>query len=523
MTVLLVICLIAAFLFVPFLAGNVYGFILRKKNMGIVSTYLTGVVLIYACLTVIQLAIIKFKFDFNEAIKIYHILFLGCIVLGVIGFALRKRIDNAIRWEVTVSKKSMWVLALILLQGIFYIGCKNPYFENNALLETVKITMETGTIYEYNAFSLKEAVAGFPLSNKLMVLPVFYAYVSTVFGCNPVLVFNFVAPVVTFISFYMVMLLWTQILGKEYEMKWELILALLVFTVQVGDGWSHATAFRILHTGYMGEAIFFGVILPYTLYAIKNKRYLIAMICIATFPGLIKYDALLDLLKGIKGYWQESASCGGMMLVYVLSVIYYIASNKKVSTHLLNLNLTIAYSVSCIWKVVMEKECTKWCKVQKALVILVVLLLCGNVMPVSDVTEFRSNVYGADKKEYELLEWIEKQTREDEIEVMACDEVGRWIRRADFDMVPVIGYDFGGKDVQWYSYEKYDETHMALWESIHNTTPYLEDELMEYVEKIEMDYIVMKRITEDVPITGNTTLKCVYETPSYLVYFVDKN
>ena len=36
-------------------------------------------------------------------------------------------------------------------QGILYIGLKNPYFENNALLETTRVTLETGTIYKYNA------------------------------------------------------------------------------------------------------------------------------------------------------------------------------------------------------------------------------------------------------------------------------------------------------------------------------------------------------------------------------------
>lgn len=523
MTVLLVVCMIIAFFLVPYLTGNVYGFVFRKKNMGIVSTYLSGMVLVYASLTVMQFVVVKFKFDFQDVILMYHILFVACVVAGGVGLALRKWKDDALKWDVMLTKKNLWVLGLILLQGILYIGCKNPYFDNNALLETTKVTMETGTIYEYSGFTLKEAVAGFPLSNKLMFFPMLYAYVSTIFGLNPALILNFVAPVVTFISFYLVMLLWVQKLGKEHTVKWELLLSLLVFVVQVGDGWSHATSFRILHSGYMGEAIFFGVIIPYGLFMIKNRCYLIALAGVAAFPGLFKYDAVIDLVKGIVQYWKEGTSYGGMLLVYVMAVICYVMIYRKLSMHLLIPNLTISHLVSFVWQKVVKQENGKWYKLRNALLVLVILLLCGNVRFVSDATEYRSNVYGAGKTEYEVLEWIEKEHPKRPVKVMACDEVGQWIRRTDFDVEPVVGYDLGEKSVQWYSYELYDENYTALWKSVNNPTPYLEEELMKLIDEIEMDYIVMERITEEVPVKDNGTLKCVYESSSYLVYFVDKN
>lgn len=522
MTAILSAGIVLLFFLIPYLTGNAYGFVFRKKTMGIVSTYLSGVAIVYALLTAIQLLVVKFKFDFSKTINVYNVLFIVCVVLGGVGFLLRLCKDKAVKWDVLLSRKSIWVFGLIVCQGILYIVLKNPYFENNALLETTGTVMETGTIYEYNAFTGKEALAGFPLSNKLIFLPVFYAYISTLFGVEPAVLFNFVFPVVTFLNFYLVMLLWVQKLGEEHKVKWEMLLLLLLWIVQVGDGWSHSTAFRIFHSGYTGEAIFFGVLLAYSLYALKNKCYLIALTSIFTFPGLVKYDTVFEFLRNMNEYRKDGAMYGGMLLVYILAAIFYIVQNKKFSAHLLNLNLTICFSAAKIWERFVALKQGKGEKLINKAVILILLLMCGNVMVISNTTEWRSNIYGASKAEYELLEKLDAENEDDAIKVVACDELARWIKRLDLDMEPVIGYDLGGKGVWWYSYEEYDENHTRLWQNVNYATAYMEQELLLLADEIEMDYVLVKRITDRVPISGSEEVKCVYETPSYLVYSVDK-
>ena len=522
MTILVSACLIILFFIIPYLVGNIYSVVFRKKIMGFVSTYVSGMAIVYAVLFALQLVIIKFRLDFSDVKRIYHILFGVLVVLGGISFAWKVCKEKSVQWDIVWKKKNIWIYGLILLQGFLYIVLKNPYFENNALLETTKVTIETGTIYGYNAFTGNEAIAGFPLSNKLMFLPMLYAYISTTFGINPAILFNFIVPTVTFLSFYLVMILWVQKLGEEHRMHFDVLLLILIWIVQVGDHWSHSTAFRILHTGYMGEAIFFGVIIPYALYMIKNKCYLIPAVCVLTFPGLIKYDAIIDFIKGFGGYWKESAICGGMLIIYIIAVIYYINAHKKISTHLLNLNLTICLSFVEIWNAVIKKEKDKRRKVVGGILLLGLLLMCGNMTIVSNKTQWRSNMYGAPKAEYELLKTIEAGDEKNSLRIMAHDELLCWVRRLDFDFIPVVGYDLGGNQVEWYSYETYEEPYVKLWESVHHVTSEMEAELMELKEEIPMDYIVVKRITEMVPIYDNPELKCVYKTPSYLVYSVDK-
>lgn len=522
MTALTSIGLIALFFVIPYLVGNAYAAIFRKKTMGIARMYLSGMAIVYVGLFALQLLSVKLKFNFYEATQVYHIYFIALCVVGIVMFGIHSIKNKHMKCDIEWSKKAWWLYALIVLQGILCIVCKNPYFENNGLLETTQITMQTGTIYEYNAFSGEVADAGFPLSNKLMFLPVFYAYISTVFKINPIILFNFIVPAVTFISFYLVMILWVQKLEKEYGMKWQLLLTVLLWLVQIGDGWSNSTAFRVLHTGYMGEAVFFGVLFAYGLYEIKNKCYLTSLICLATFPGLIKYDTPFDFVKGFGGYWKEAAYYSKMTVLYIVSVIHYIAKNKKPSTHLLSLNLTICNEVAEIYAKLIKKETVKWHKVASGLVVAVLLLLCGNVSVISGATQWRSNVYGATKNEYEILVELSELAQDEPIRVLAYDEVNKWIRRLNFEIEPVVGYDMAGAGTWWYSYDEYDELHTEMWESIHKVTNDLEIELMAYKEEILMDYVVIERITEIPPIRENENLQCVLQTPSYFVYSVDK-
>ena len=521
MTALTISGLILLFIIVPYLTGNVYGFVFRKKEMGIVSTYLAGMAVIYALLTMVQLVVIKFKFNFNEVTRIYNIVFIVCIVLGVLGLVMRLVKQKAIHWDIQLSKKSLWIFGMILLQGILYIGFKTPYFEDNALLETARVTLDTGSVYEYNAFTGMKVKAGFPLSNKLMFLPMLYAYVSAFSGMDLAIMFNFVMPTVTFLSFYLLMVLWVQKLSKESGKKWELWLFLIVWIVQVSGGFNHSTVFRVLHSGYTGEAIFFGVLFLYMLYSIKNKSYLIAAISAVTFPGLIKYDLLIEFVKGFDEYWRMSALGGGMLLVYILSVIYIVIKNRKGNIELLNVNLTISNGVMTVWENIVTGENKIIKKIFRGGLILLVLLMCGNIMIISDATSWRSNMYGITKADYEILQMLDEDGKTGK-RVVACEELVKWVKRMGVEVEPVIGYDLGSQNVGWYSYENYDENHTKLWQSVNHATANMEYELETLAEEIDMDYIVVKRITEFIPITKNERIKCVYDNPDYIVYFVDK-
>ena len=109
MTVLVIAGLILLFIIVPYLTGNVYGFVFRKKEMGIVSTYLAGMTILYAMLMLIQFFVIKFKFNLAETAKVYNVLFVVCVVLGAIAFGMRLLKEQSVYLDVSISKRSIWI------------------------------------------------------------------------------------------------------------------------------------------------------------------------------------------------------------------------------------------------------------------------------------------------------------------------------------------------------------------------------------------------------------------------------
>ena len=523
MTVMLkALLLLILYFVVPFLVGNIYSAIFSKNKLGVADLYLSGMAIVYAGLFVLQLSIVKFKFDLGLIVKIYTIYFGVLLVLGALSFGWKLLRKNYKICELAMTKKTIWLWGLVLLQGVLYIVVKNPYFENNALLETTKVTLETGTLYQYNGYSGLPAVAGFPLANKLMFLPGLYSYICLVFGINPVILFNFIVPCVTFLSFYLVMLLWVRRLGKEYGIKWEKLFLILFVVIQLADGWIYSTGFRVLHEGYTGEAIFFGVLFLYALLRIKNRRYLICLASVCAFPGLVKYSLVTDFFKGITGFFRQAATYNGIHLLFVIAVVIYIIQNKKASAHLLNVNLTIALCGCQIWEKVVEKESNKRKRIVNIVVLCCFLLLCGNTRFVSDATCLRSNLYGISKNEYEVLEKIADDNLGEKVRVVACNDVNKWICRSDFNIEPVVGYDISGGNAGWYSYETYGDKLFELWKCVQFTTEGVGEKLMLFKEDIEFDYVVIKRVTEYLPIRDNEKIKCVFESPYYLVYSVDK-
>ena len=67
MTVLISIGVIVLFFIIPYLVGNAYALVFRKKTMGNARRYFSGMAIVYAGLFVLQLIFVIFKFNLEMA------------------------------------------------------------------------------------------------------------------------------------------------------------------------------------------------------------------------------------------------------------------------------------------------------------------------------------------------------------------------------------------------------------------------------------------------------------------------
>ncbi len=506
-----------------YLAGSVYNTFIMKKNRGTVSSCLTGLIFLLFYLFIIQLFVVKMDWTFRQTSRCYTAFFLAIVLLGTIArFVMHKR-GYKYENKHQVTKKEVILYVIIVLQGILCIGLKNPYFKDNGLMEMTKVILDTDSIYDYNAFTGVVCLKGFPLSNKLMVMPQLYAYLSDIFGLEVSLLYNYAIPILTFISYYAVMILCCKKMEEESQIAWQRLLFAVILLTQLGDYWTQTVSFRVLHSGYMGEAVLLGIIVPFIIYEIKNNSYSICMLSIFSVPLLIKYDTIFELIMDFSYYLGQAGYHGGMWILYVISVLWLFFGKHGNKMEILNVNLTISYCLCQLWNWICTQKKDKRVKVLSGCFVTLVLLLSGNLTFVSDATEWRSNVYGAEKEEYQVLSYIANEAYDgDVLKVMACAEVNQWINRLDLPIDTVVGHDMDTLEVGWYSYEEYDANYTRLWENINQVTNNLELELMELIDLIEMDYIILNNATDILPIRDNERIQYCFQTPSYTVYSVDK-
>ena len=126
MTALVSVGMIILLFLIPFLVGNIYSAVLRKKDMGIARLYLSGLVIMYAGLFIMQLAVVKFRFDFAKMELCYHIYFVALIVLGLVALCVNVVLRRKVKFDLIWSKKAILIYGLIVLQGFLsFLGQKN--------------------------------------------------------------------------------------------------------------------------------------------------------------------------------------------------------------------------------------------------------------------------------------------------------------------------------------------------------------------------------------------------------------
>lgn len=520
--------LIFSLIFVPYMIGNICAIKKTVKKTSVVEKYLNGMVFILSILLVLQAVFIKFKFDFGKIEKTYTTVISVLIILGILGLALcivrKKGLKFPLKGFVK-NKGSFAALILIIVQVIINVGLYNTYYENNATIETARTILQTGTIYQYGSFTGRIATYAFPLSNKLMILPVLYAWLSDLFHVDVAVVMGICVPIMTISLMYAVVVLWVKKIYPDDMQKQNRFMLLYIMLVWFGDYIQYATPFRVLHMGYSGEAILFGILLPYAFYRLKEKKYSIPMLTLFTIPALIKFDAIVVFLKDIVSYFYRVNTGGGYLLLWILAIVYLWARGKhKISLQTPCILITIAEGMT--ETVEQCKNNMKKYKAAPMVIVSLVVFLAGTMRILPHEISKRDNVYSIDSEEMDVLTFLEddyvQEGKAGVPIVLAADQLNKWIRRMDVSAQPLLGYAIDGYDINWYSYEGYSDEKLAA-RALMNT--YCNDANKEFIDtlnRVECDYYIFYKkyvLEREIDrIADGLGAKIIYDDGKYLVY-----
>ncbi len=259
----------------PYLSGNLLKTVIRKKEINQIETYLLGFFLVFLIQGVyftVGSLLMNCSFDtLCDGFDIVVIILtaLSLIVLAA-GLIIRKKDGTTSVYRRVFSRYDMVLIGIMTLITILVcvrvIGIID-YIRDDYILPTVRTTLSTGTVNEYNPLTSIPYRVGLTTSKKIVTLPVYYSYLCRNFGFEPIVLLYVIMTLLTVVCTYLSCTLFIRTFIKQRE---KLFLYSIFFggVILSGDYFNRAIGGRLLWNGYAGSTITTAVMLPYMMYLV---------------------------------------------------------------------------------------------------------------------------------------------------------------------------------------------------------------------------------------------------------------
>lgn len=262
----------------PYMAGYILKCVVNNKEISQIETYLTGfffVFLLQGVVTFIQYMIRGCSFDklcssYNIAFIVLIAAFLACVIARLILRIVKGKGEKVYHPKFRKVEYVLIAIALVLFVGIVLrvVGLLD-YLRLDMMLPTIRTTLATGTIYEYNPITSEPFTLGLIASKKIISLPIFYAYICRLFGiAEPILIYVIMTLQTLVCTVFACLIFMMPVLRSR--VKSILFTVFLAVVILSGDYFSGSIGFKLLWNGYSGDAIVAGTILPYVMYIITD-------------------------------------------------------------------------------------------------------------------------------------------------------------------------------------------------------------------------------------------------------------
>ena len=171
-------------------------------------------------------------------------------------------------------RKEEWILFGLMILTFVLVIMRVFLFENvireDAMLETVRTTVQSGTMFRIHPMTGQLLESGYITSRKVITLPLYYAFLSGVTHIEPAQLLYVVITAQTIMSAFLSgALLLSGVFQKnrKHIFTFEFILGLLLLS---GDYYLPTASGRLMWNGYAGDVICAVVMLPYILFVLRQ-------------------------------------------------------------------------------------------------------------------------------------------------------------------------------------------------------------------------------------------------------------
>ena len=289
-------------LILPLLVGYPVRKILDYTGKGIADTYVSGVLMLFIISGALQLPLLKLSRPFSDYEMVYPLLILFLSLIGLVMLVidlqrkLRER-ERGLYEHIRGLVRSFLqdresLLFCILTLAVILLCCVRIWMEpadtaGDFTLETIRTTLETDSIYQYNSLTGQRIEEGMPIRQQLLTLPFFLAFLSKWLSMDATLLVYRFFPCFVLLLSLLVYGRWGAFLFPRQRQKQSGFLFVISFMILAGDYARLAPAAILLHQGFTGNAVCVGVILPFTIYLCMKKKFFPACLCVASELFLI--------------------------------------------------------------------------------------------------------------------------------------------------------------------------------------------------------------------------------------------
>lgn len=458
------ILFLVAILIIPYMWGCLVTGLSRDRKADNISVYVQGMLVLFIVFLGLILAGLKTDMGFGIFTVLATLVLIGVSVLGV-PFLL-PRIKRGAFTLPKVDKKVLPVVIAATVVGVFSILLTRQSFANDATIETVKTTLDTGKIYIFSSLDGKQMVEGLPIFNKVFVVPMLYAVLSKITFTDITIITGLIVPVITFVLNIVIMWKISAYAVTENNrnlfMYFHLIL-LVSGTFLPGIAIPASAGFPLLRQGYTGYAWAYGVLAPFVALMLLEKKYLRGGILFLSIFGMLKLDSIYFAFKDFSNSYHNMGASGKLWIMYLCAVFYWLyvkfTEKKKFPWELLLTGCAIIAAAICDLYETFKLKQTK--QIRQAFLAWMVLasLACVSFIPFNGV-KFGLSLGATDKYTVEMADllenWTESQPLSDDgmLVVAGCEEVMSVLRAATTKVTPAYGRDFIEPLLTGYNYEK---------------------------------------------------------------------
>ncbi|MBP5553783.1 MAG: hypothetical protein J6X94_02820 [Lachnospiraceae bacterium] len=288
-TVLLVLFLII----VSFFSGRtlmLFSALFSKKKADVFSSFCAGTLVVLCVSFVSHLLTIMRSGLLEDEKKLAGIIMVVVMTLSYFAFVILtvvmgkskedKKKEN--RKTDVASKAAACIAVLAVLIALVTVMCGlRVNSVGDETLETVRVFVKGNVMYSADPLTGMPYAEGVPMRYKILSLPGLYSVFASVFGTSPEIILYNIMPAFWFVSGLCAMFVLSKSIfgGKENELfnRCVFMTGVILFTF-AADLSSYAQGFSVLSQMWTGTAIRIWVLIPFMLYLLFEKKYILAVL-----------------------------------------------------------------------------------------------------------------------------------------------------------------------------------------------------------------------------------------------------